>query len=106
MLYEAASHAGGRCRSYFDTILGADIDNGNHLLLSCNTAALAYLRRIDSHAFAGYGPHAIFHFADLQAHTRWALQLNQGRLPLWLLFRQRRVPGTRIGDYLPVLRVL
>ena len=39
VLHEAARHAGGRCRSYFDPALGITIDNGNHLLLSGNSDA-------------------------------------------------------------------
>jgi protoporphyrinogen oxidase len=42
-LYEASQHAGGRCRSFFDSELGCRIDNGNHLLLAGNSAALAYI---------------------------------------------------------------
>jgi len=45
-LYEAAPHAGGRCRSYFDAELGCRIDNGNHLLLAGNHRTLDYLGRI------------------------------------------------------------
>src|SRR5438128_2035342 len=45
-LHEAGRHAGGRCRSYLDAELGCRIDNGNHLLLSGNHAALDYLERI------------------------------------------------------------
>ena len=41
-LWEAAAQAGGRCRSFFDAKLGCAIDNGNHILLSANEAALAY----------------------------------------------------------------
>ena len=40
-LYEAAGHAGGRCRSYHDKVLGRVIDNGNHLILSGNRSMLA-----------------------------------------------------------------
>ena len=46
VLHEAAPHAGGRCRSYFDSELGCRIDNGNHLLLSANVTALDYLASI------------------------------------------------------------
>ena len=46
IVHEAAGAAGGRCRSYFDPVLGADIDNGAHLLLSGNDAAVDYLQRI------------------------------------------------------------
>ena len=42
-VYEATNQAGGRCRSYHDPALGITIDNGNHLLLSGNRAALGYL---------------------------------------------------------------
>ena len=44
-IHEAGPVAGGRCRSYFDRELGLTIDNGNHLLLSGNRAAFAYLDR-------------------------------------------------------------
>ena len=40
------AQAGGRCRSYHDPALGMAIDNGNHLLLSGNRAALGYLDAI------------------------------------------------------------
>ncbi len=43
---EAGPVAGGRCRSYFDRELGLRIDNGNHLLLSGNRSAFAYLDTI------------------------------------------------------------
>ena len=40
VVHEATGQAGGRCRSYHDPQLGMVIDNGNHLLLSGNHAAL------------------------------------------------------------------
>ncbi len=40
---------GGRCRSFFDPGLGMTIDNGNHVILSGNHAALTYLRTIGGH---------------------------------------------------------
>ena len=46
VVHEATAFAGGRCRSYHDAAVGMTIDNGNHLLLSGNHAALAYLRDI------------------------------------------------------------
>ncbi len=39
-LYEAAPQAGGRCRSYFDPVLGQTIDNGNHFVLTGNHATM------------------------------------------------------------------
>jgi uncharacterized protein with NAD-binding domain and iron-sulfur cluster len=47
---EAARNAGGRCRTFFDTTLDTEIDNGNHLVLSGNTDAMHYLGRIDAMA--------------------------------------------------------
>ena len=44
-VYDAASQAGGRCRSYFDQTLGMMIDNGNHLLLSGNHGEVDRWRR-------------------------------------------------------------
>ena len=32
IMHEAAAHAGGRCRSFFDPALGLTIDNGNHVI--------------------------------------------------------------------------
>src|SRR6266481_3830996 len=46
ILYESGPQAGGRCRSFIDSELGVSIDNGNHLLLSGNQAASAYIARI------------------------------------------------------------
>jgi hydroxysqualene dehydroxylase len=99
-LYESGGHAGGRCRSYLDQELGCRIDNGNHLLLSGNDGALAYLRRIGALAtFEGPGE-AAYPFIDLASGERWVLRPNGGRVPWWILSPGRRVPGTRAIDYL------
>ena len=50
VIHEAANQAGGRCRSYHDATLGMTIDNGNHLVLSGNRAALDYLDVIGARA--------------------------------------------------------
>lgn len=99
-VYEAAGQAGGRCRSYFDAGFGAVIDNGNHLLLSGNDAAIRYLRLIGG-ADRLRGPaKAEFDFADLATGERWTLKINEGRWPSWLFHSDRRVPATRPFDYL------
>jgi len=106
VVHEATAFAGGRCRSYHDATLGMTIDNGNHLLLSGNRAALDYLRSIGA-ADRLVGPaKAEFNFADLASHERWTLRFNDGRLPLWILSSRRRVPGTGVLDYLPLMRLL
>ncbi len=105
-LYEAGPAAGGRCRSYFDRQIGARIDNGNHLLLSGNRAAHAYLRRLGTEATLA-GPGApIFPFFDRGDGARWLLRPGRSRLPWWVFAKTRRVPGTRPGDYLALRHLL
>jgi squalene-associated FAD-dependent desaturase len=106
VLHEAARQAGGRCRSYYDSALGTAIDNGNHLLLSGNWAALEYLAKIGGKDQLA-GPHqAEFAFADLASGERWLLRPNAGPVPWWIFSKGRRVPDTRPVDYLEALRLL
>jgi len=106
VVHEATAFAGGRCRSYHDAAVGMTIDNGNHLLLSGNRAALDYLADIGAADRLIGPPHAEFTFADLASGARWMLRFNDGRLPLWILSPSRRVPGTRVRDYLPLVKLL
>ena len=102
-LYEAAPAAGGRCRSYFDRELGCRIDNGNHLLLSGNRAAMTYLSRTGA-AGTMTGPgKPLFPFIELPAGQRWTLRPSEGRLPWWIFSARRRVPQTKVADYLALL---
>ena len=84
VVHEAASFAGGRCRSYPDPTLGLVIDNGNHLLLSGNHEALDYLDRIGARETLHDPGAATFDFADLKSGERWRLDLSEGRVPWWL----------------------
>ncbi len=99
-LYEAAAHAGGRCRSYFDPKIERTIDNGNHLLLSANRAALSYLEEIGARDSLIGPPNAAFPFVDLRTGARWTVRPNSGPLPWWIFSSARRIPGTRPGAYL------
>lgn len=105
VLYEAAKWAGGRCRSYDDATLGCRIDNGNHLLLSGNRAALAYLARIGAADSLAGPDKPVFPFIDLISGAAWTLRLNRGPLPLWVLRKSWRVPETRLRDYLALHRL-
>jgi squalene-associated FAD-dependent desaturase len=106
IVHEATAFAGGRCRSYHDTSVGMTIDNGNHLLLSGNHAALAFVRAVGSeHRLIG-PPAAEFPFLDLKSRARWTLRFNDGRLPLWMFDSTRRVPDTRVRDYFSLARLL
>lgn len=104
-VYEAAGHAGGRCRSYHDATLDRRIDNGNHLVLSGNRNLFDYLREIGSTDTLAVTTPAAFPFFDLETGTRWTVRPGRGAIPWWLLLPGRRIPGTRIGEYLQALRL-
>jgi hydroxysqualene dehydroxylase len=106
VLHEATTFAGGRCRSYHDAALDMTIDNGNHLLLSGNRAALAFLRDIGAAQRLPLPPEAAFDFIDLESRARWRLRMNAGRVPWWILDPGRRVPGTHARDYLKLAPLL
>ena len=106
VVHEATAFAGGRCRSYHDASVGMTIDNGNHLLLSGNRAALDYLRGIGAERLLIGPPGTEFPFVDLASRERWTLRFNDGRVPWWIFDSARRVPGTRAFDYAALLRLL
>jgi squalene-associated FAD-dependent desaturase len=104
-VYESSNHAGGRCRSFHDSVVDASIDNGNHLLLSGNRSTMAYLAEIGA-ADSLAGPDgAEFPFVDLASGARWTVRPNGGRLPWWILCPGRRPPGSRASDFLAALRL-
>ncbi len=106
VVHEASRQAGGRCRSFFDETLNTTIDNGNHLLLSGNDAALAYVDAIGARQELRGPARCEIAFADMASGERWLLRPNEGRLPWWLFIESRRVPRTRALDYLSVARLL
>jgi squalene-associated FAD-dependent desaturase len=105
-VYEAGPAAGGRCRSYFDRELGLTVDNGNHLLLSGNRAAMRYLDAFAGRSAMATPDEPTFPFLDLANDQRWAVRPNRGRYPWWVLSRARRVPGTHLMNYLALRRIL
>jgi squalene-associated FAD-dependent desaturase len=105
-LYEAAGHAGGRCRSWHDRVLDRTIDNGNHLLLSGNSAAMDYLRKTGAGDALDGPPVAVLPFHDLATGEGWALRPNDGRLPWWLFAPSRRVAGAGAAAHLRGLAAL
>lgn len=106
IVYELARHAGGRCRSYFEPALELTIDNGNHLLLSGNERALAFLDVIGGRHLLSSPERAEFTFYDFATDRRWVLRPNDGSLPWWIFSKHRRVPGTRPSDYIGLVKVL
>ena len=83
VVHEATDQGGGRCRSYDDAASGMRIDNGTHILLSGNTAALDFLARIGATTLLTNLPRARFPFVDLATKQRWTLDLGTGRMPFW-----------------------
>jgi squalene-associated FAD-dependent desaturase len=105
-VHEATQQAGGRCRSYFDAATNLTIDNGNHLLLSGNSHAVAYARSIGTEAGLVGPKTAQFPFVDLATGQRWQLDLGDSRLPLWVFDEARRVPDTGLLDYLALVPLI
>src|ERR1041385_2236423 len=104
-LQEASNHAGARCRSFEDAALGCSIDNGNHLILGANPAVFAYLAGLGGRDALTTPPETAFPFADLATGESWLLRPNRGRLPWWIAVPGRRVPGSRVADYLQALQI-
>lgn len=104
-IHDSAPHAGGRCRSYHDPVLGCRIDNGNHLLLSGNRATFAFLDQVGARDTLTGPADPLFPFMDLATGERWTLRPNRGPIPWWLLLPSRRVPGMKLRDALPTLRL-
>ena len=55
------------------------IDNGNHLLLSGNDSALAYLDAIGARQELRGPKRCEIAFADMASGERWTLRPNEGR---------------------------
>jgi hydroxysqualene dehydroxylase len=67
MLFEQASRLGGRTYSFRERNTGDIIDNGQHLLLSCYTQTLEYLRVIGAENLIATEPELELSFA----HAQW-----------------------------------
>jgi len=104
-LYEAAQSAGGRCRSYVDAELGCRVDNGNHLLVSGNEAAMAYVAEIGAAGTFIARDMAEFPFVDLKSGERWSVRPTDHRMAWWIFLANRRVAGSSPWDYLQALKL-
>jgi squalene-associated FAD-dependent desaturase len=81
------------------------LDNGNHLLLSGNTSAFAFVDEIGARDRFTGPRNPLFPFMDLKTGRKWNLRPNRGRIPWWVLFAGRRVPRTTASEY-PKIRQL
>lgn len=104
-LYEATAAGGGRCRSYYDSELEMRLDNGNHLLLSGNKSAFAYIDEIGARDRITGPRHPVFPFMDLKTGREWTLRPNRGRIPWWVLFADRRVPKATAVEHLAIRKL-
>lgn len=119
VVYEAAPQAGGRCRSFEDEGLGCTIDNGNHLVLSGNSATMTYLNDIGGDRLVREVVPAQFPFCEpdpkesyqllpymkASGDLQWNFRPGSSYMPLWLMSANRRVPGTHPRDYLEALKL-
>lgn len=112
VVYEAAGHAGGRCRSFYEASLQRQIDNGNHLMLGANHALWKYLddlapgMELATHAQIAQLPME-FPFVDVKNGTAWCIRPGQGILPAWIFDPQRIVPeGSAVRLLVDLFRLL
>jgi squalene-associated FAD-dependent desaturase len=105
-MHEATAQAGGRCRSYYDQSTGMVIDNGTHLLLSGNHAALSFTEAIGSRPGLRGPDEAQFPFIDIASGEQWTLRFGDSRFPWWVFDKDRRVPQTAAVDYLSLARLV
>ncbi|WCM23425.1 hydroxysqualene dehydroxylase HpnE [Paraburkholderia bryophila] len=106
VLHEAASYAGGRCRSYYDAKLGATLDSGNHIVLAGHAATLNYMRAIGAADQLDGPAQPDYPFVDLATRARWTVRMSPGHLPWWIFDSNARVPNTGPGDYLSLVPLL
>ena len=104
-VFEAAERAGGRCRSFFDSKLQCEIDNGNHILMSANVDALDYLNIIEARDTLIWPDTAEFAFTDLKTGQRWTVRPNHGKVPWWVFAPGRRIPDVKLREYWSIFRL-
>ena len=119
VVYEAAPKAGGRCRSFEDEGLGCTIDNGNHLVLSGNSATNTYMndiggnrtvREIDPAQFPFLEPspkesYDLLPYMKSGGELQWNFRPGSPFFPFWLMASNRRIPGTSPSHYLEALKL-
>ncbi|MEO0983157.1 MAG: FAD-dependent oxidoreductase, partial [Pseudomonadota bacterium] len=105
-IYEGATQAGGRCRSFFDDKLDRQIDNGNHLVLTGNTSVQRYLKRAGAPDALVAAPKADFPFADVKTGERWTVRMNDGPIPWWPFAQDRRPKRVGLAQMAGAGRIL
>jgi len=107
VVYEATKSAGGRCRSFYDSVLGCVVDNGSHAVLGANPAVFEYLDLIGARQdLVDASPTGEIPFVDLETNLRWSFSPGKSRIPWWMLSANRRPPGTKPSDFFAGVRLL
>lgn len=75
VVHEAAGLAGGRCRSFFDPTLGRVIDNGTHVVLGANRAALGFLGAMGGGEAMVPAASRDLPFVDLASGATWSVDV-------------------------------
>ena len=85
-MYEGAGQVGGRCRSFFDSKLGIEIDNGNHIILSANSNFLEMCNLVGSENTLNFlGSN--YNFYDCKSKNTWNVKIEKNRFLFGFLTR-------------------
>ena len=106
-LHEAADHAGGRCRSYYDPALG--LRSSTTAIICCSRAITRRSTYLDASApttLCSGRRMPSFDFADLATASAGGCGSMTGGCPGGCSRPGRRVPGTARCDYLGAWRLL
>jgi protoporphyrinogen oxidase len=104
-LYEGAGQVGGRCRSFIDSKLGIEIDNGNHIILSANSNFLKMCNLIGSENTLNFLG-STYNFFDCKNKKTWNVKIGENKFPLWIFNKNSRIPETRLIDYISIFKLL
>lgn len=97
-IHESSKNAGGRCRSFNDSVLNTTIDNGNHLILGANKNALNFIKLIDSDNYFNKITSSAFNFIDLNNKNEWKIS-NLYKL-------HKEIPGKNIDNLIDLLKII
>ncbi|MFN3287507.1 MAG: FAD-dependent oxidoreductase, partial [Sphingomonadaceae bacterium] len=105
VLHEAAPRLGGRCRSFHDATLGLVIDNGNHLMMGANHAALGLVARAGATGELAMPDRPAYPMVDLESGRRFTVRPGGAARPWWPFARDGGAPGASPADLADVVRL-
>ncbi len=104
-IFESTSVAGGRCRSFYDKKMQIQIDNGNHIVLSANNNFYEFCEIVGSANSIKKIP-PIFNFFNLKDKHHWKLDLYKNKLHFLIFNKEKRIPNSKLSDYLSLINFL